>query len=544
MRIPFLIGWGVTVLWMIFVGSYVGVEIGWENLFIFLPHELGGFVIGAVTPPAFLWLVIAFLFRESEITAQSAALLRALRDITEPNDESTAHFRAMLGDLMNGASALKESSLLASQGASELGEAIYGQVAALNQVSSEVADRMAEMEESLQHQLSELCEVSDRTAARADDIRGSIRKEAKGVKAAMGETMLQTKAGMEAFQKYSQNITATAEAVRKELETQSGDLKQASDTAIARMEEVIGSFRGMAQELLNSAHRASTQLGVSEDGLRDQLEGLVKIADQATARIKETRDALRDQSFETTTSSNLAVTQSKVVEDVLNKHFQGITQAWEGVMTQVREIGESFRNQTEELSSASDKTTVKAAEVRRQLQAQAQDLEKTVQMITSASKDVEDAFRRQVKGLISASDEAVAQAKHVTKSAFDVRRGSFLRSSSFIIEKLNSLAIDVNRLLETSISEAAWKKFLKGDRGIFTRLLYGKGYMEIHRRIRERFKNDEDLRRYVTEYMTEFRGLLEHARTLDHSNVLESTFLSADVGKLYLLLKRSLEDDH
>jgi len=92
MRIPFLIGWGVTVLWMIFVGSYVGVEIGWENLFIFLPHELGGFVIGAVTPPAFLWLVIAFLFRESEITAQSAALLRALRDITEPNDESTAHF--------------------------------------------------------------------------------------------------------------------------------------------------------------------------------------------------------------------------------------------------------------------------------------------------------------------------------------------------------------------------------------------------------------------------------------------------------------------
>jgi hypothetical protein len=68
--------------------------------------------------------------------------------------------------------------------------------------------------------------------------------------------------------------------------------------------------------------------------------------------------------------------------------------------------------------------------------------------------------------------------------------------------------------------------------------------MEIHRRIRERFKNDEDLRRYITEYMTEFRGLLEHARTFDHSNVLESTFLSADVGKLYLLLKRSLEDDH
>ena len=124
-----------------------------------------------------------------------------------------------------------------------------------------------------------------------------------------------------------------------------------------------------------------------------------------------------------------------------------------------------------------------------------------------------------------------------------MRRGSFLRSSSFIIEKLNSLAIDVNRLLETSISEAAWNRFLKGDKGIFPSLLYGKSYMDTSQRIRERFKNDEIFRKYVTEYMSEFRSLLEHARAFDHSNVLQSTFLSADVGKLYLLLERSLEDD-
>ena len=222
MRRPFLIGWGVTVLWMVLVGSYVGVEIGWGNLVVFLPHELGGFVIGAVTPPAFLWLVITFLFRESEITAQSETLLQALRDITHPTEESAAHFQAMLGDLAKGASELKTSSALASHGAAELGETLSGQAVVLNRVSAEVADRTAEIEQSLQHQLSDLREVSDRTAARADDIRRSIRKEAEEVAAAVRETMLQTKAVMEAFQEYSQNVAAAAEAVIREKEIQEG----------------------------------------------------------------------------------------------------------------------------------------------------------------------------------------------------------------------------------------------------------------------------------------------------------------------------------
>jgi len=324
MRMPFLIGWGVTILWMVLVGSYVDVEIGWGNLFTFLPRELGGFVIGTVTPPTFLWLVIAFLFRESEIAVQSKTLLLALRDITNPTEEPPARTRAMLDDLRKAADELKASSLLASQSASELVETLDRQVEVLNKVSADVAKR--------------------------------------------------------------------------------------------------------------------------------------------------------------------------------------------------------------------------TVEVGRQLQSQTQDLEKTVQMVSSASKDVEDSFQRQVEGLISASDEAAAQAKNVTESAFGARRDSFLRASSFIIEKLNSLAIDVNRLLGTSISEAAWDRFLKGDKGIFARLLYGKGYMETNRRIRERFKNDKAFRKYVMEYMSEFKGLLGHARTLDHSNVLESTFLSADVGKLYLLLEHSLED--
>ena len=38
MRMPFLIGWGVTILWMVLAGSYV--DIG--NFYLLLEHSLEG----------------------------------------------------------------------------------------------------------------------------------------------------------------------------------------------------------------------------------------------------------------------------------------------------------------------------------------------------------------------------------------------------------------------------------------------------------------------------------------------------------------------
>ena len=36
MRMPFLIGWGITILWMVLVSSYVEVE----KLYLLLEHSL------------------------------------------------------------------------------------------------------------------------------------------------------------------------------------------------------------------------------------------------------------------------------------------------------------------------------------------------------------------------------------------------------------------------------------------------------------------------------------------------------------------------
>ena len=58
--------------------------------------------------------------------------------------------------------------------------------------------------------------------------------------------------------------------------------------------------------------------------------------------------------------------------------------------------------------------------------------------------------------------------------------------------------------------------------------------------IRRRYQDDADFREYVTRYIGEFDTLLDQARKWDYENLLHTTFMTADIGKLYLLLSRAV----
>ena len=56
----------LTILWLVGCAWYVSANIGGEALSTFLPHELGAFCAGVFAPPAFLWLLVAYLRRGAD----------------------------------------------------------------------------------------------------------------------------------------------------------------------------------------------------------------------------------------------------------------------------------------------------------------------------------------------------------------------------------------------------------------------------------------------------------------------------------------------
>ena len=61
--------------------------------------------------------------------------------------------------------------------------------------------------------------------------------------------------------------------------------------------------------------------------------------------------------------------------------------------------------------------------------------------------------------------------------------------------------------------------------------------------IREKYQLDGEFRDYVTRYLSEFEVLLVEAKKRDQEGLLKNTFLSSDVGKVYMLLARALGRD-
>ncbi len=58
--------------------------------------------------------------------------------------------------------------------------------------------------------------------------------------------------------------------------------------------------------------------------------------------------------------------------------------------------------------------------------------------------------------------------------------------------------------------------------------------------IKRRYEEDENFRNHVSSYLEQFEQLLVQASESDPENLLSSTFVTADVGKLYLLLSRAV----
>jgi hypothetical protein len=181
----------------------------------------------------------------------------------------------------------------------------------------------------------------------------------------------------------------------------------------------------------------------------------------------------------------------------------------------LRDIADAFRRHGNELIGAADRAGVKA-------------------------KDAVVLFESQTEALLKAANDAVVEAQRVRETAIHTQQDTFLKAATFIIETLQSIAVDLNRVLDQGIPDSVWKRYHSGDRGIFTRQLLQMQDKNAGPLIKKKFEEDPGFRDYVLRYLNQFETLLAQARECDHMDVLGATFVTADVGKLYLILSNAV----
>jgi hypothetical protein len=110
------------------------------------------------------------------------------------------------------------------------------------------------------------------------------------------------------------------------------------------------------------------------------------------------------------------------------------------------------------------------------------------------------------------------------------------RTARHSIESLDSLSVDIARMIDHDAAAELWDKYKRGERNVFTRRLYTLQGQKAFDEIRKKYRADREFKQTVDRYIAEFERLLDEVSRDDRGQVVARTYLTSETGKVYTML--------
>jgi hypothetical protein len=104
------------------------------------------------------------------------------------------------------------------------------------------------------------------------------------------------------------------------------------------------------------------------------------------------------------------------------------------------------------------------------------------------------------------------------------------------IDSLDTLAVDIARMIDHDAAADLWDRYNRGERNVFNRKLYTMQGQKAFDEIRRKYRGDRDFMRTVDRYIGEFERLLEEVSRDDRGQVVARSYLTSETGKVYTML--------
>jgi len=118
----------------------------------------------------------------------------------------------------------------------------------------------------------------------------------------------------------------------------------------------------------------------------------------------------------------------------------------------------------------------------------------------------------------------------------DANRGNDERPPRHTIESLDSLSVDIARMIDHDAAADLWDRYKRGERNVFTRRLYTLQGQQAFDDIRKKYRADREFKQTVDRYISEFERLLDEVSRDDPGQVVARTYLTSETGKVYTML--------
>ena len=110
------------------------------------------------------------------------------------------------------------------------------------------------------------------------------------------------------------------------------------------------------------------------------------------------------------------------------------------------------------------------------------------------------------------------------------------RPARHTLESLDSLSVDIARMIDHDAAAELWDRYNRGERNVFTKRLYTMQGQKTFDEIRKKYRADREFKQTVDRYIGEFERMLEEVSRGDRGQVLARTYLTSETGKVYTML--------
>ncbi len=468
-------------------------------------------------------------------------------------------------ELVAGRSAQLKANIETAEGALKAaGLALESQVANFRAAADSAAEAPHTVAVELDRQSKRIEQVSDAAMARAEFVLGRQERH----RLAMMELLQRLKDDSVAFENALGEQRTAIERAIATVGVQAENFESVFVDADRRLDLLTANSATRGAQLASNVGREVERLKELSESADNALSGIVETLREAgvsaQALIGETASEAKENAKSLVGESMAEcerllrvagelTAESKAIKETLAsavEEMQNHLLALPGVAKQeAQRVRDLVRSETEEILDLSARTlsTVHARTVSRMTpraepaaevsagEAEREGLLGLARRLTQRSKrkDPSGAKSWEISTLLAAAETSEAKARDFRPEA--------AAALGALQAVLADLAIDLDAMAaEHGFGEEDWRRYVAGDRSIFARRLAQTINDTAVDRVASLYRDNARFRESANAYLSEFETLLNRARESDSGGILTSTILSADTGKIYLVLAYAL----
>ncbi|MBE6468134.1 MAG: hypothetical protein E7004_06065 [Alphaproteobacteria bacterium] len=430
-----------------------------------------------------------------------------------------------------------------------LGEASMAQqYKYLTDATVEVATKMQEINSSFKGNTGEIFDVTTKLSYEFDVLGDRLLKACDAINKASKDSMKSIDQTSLRLTQYGEDLDTTIfhsieniNGVFKEYEKYIAGFNTVTSETSTGVFEINNLISAQSDKMVQISQDTKLLVDCFNTVLNDTSNKLAERANDAYDKVKSLGQDLKKLGLEMEDVTKLSATHMEKSSDKLRATISEVAANAERISNNILSSGDVFVKQSQALTAVAEDATSKVNSSIDGLVKAGKNFEMQGQNIVQEAIRFNDTINSQTKVLNDNATKADKAMKELIGSYRDVRVDTFLKDASKIINILENISVDVNRLLHPKDEDDLWKKFYNGDTQVFIRSIVKNMNSAQVALLKREFEKNVELRKLVTNYLKEFETLVEKSKSHEHSAALMAIISDADLGKLYYILAKAMD---